>query len=133
MITFLKNYALSILVIAIIIYLSFFTPPENDMPTIPFLDKIVHLCMYGGLTTVLWSQYFWCHKSIQWSHLIIGGVICPIVMSGLIEIGQSTLTETRSGEWMDFVANTTGVFLATLFSYYVLRSIIYRFKHKQTV
>ena len=133
MITFFKNYTLSILVILIINYLSFFTPPENNMPTIPYMDKIVHLCMYGGLTCVLWSQYFWCHKCIKWSHLIVGGIICPIVMSGLIEIGQSTLTETRSGEWMDFVANTTGVFLASLFSYHILRHVIYKYKPKHTV
>lgn len=100
------------------------------MPTIPNLDKVVHLCMYGGLAVTLWSQYFWRHRDIKWSHLIIGGVICPIVMSGLIEIGQSTLTTTRSGDWMDFVANTTGVFLANLFSYYVLRPFIYKYKKR---
>ena len=130
--TFLKNYPFSLIVIAAIIYLSFFTPPENDMPTIPFMDKIAHLCMYGGLTTVLWSEYFWCHKKIQWSHLSIGGIFCPIVMSGLIEIGQSTLTDTRSGEWWDLAANTCGVFLATLFTYYILRPVIYGYKRRKT-
>ena len=125
---FLRNYAFSIIIIAIIIYLSFFTPPKNNVPTFPNMDKLVHLCMYGGLTTLLWVQYFWCHKGIKWSHLILGGIICPIVMSGLIEIGQSNLTETRSGEWMDFVANTIGVFLATIVSYYILRPWIYKLK-----
>ena len=127
---FIRNYAFSIFIIVIIIYLSFFTPPKTDVPTIPHIDKLVHLCMYGGLTTLLWVQYFWCHKGIKWTHLVIGGIICPIVMSGLIEIGQSYLTETRSGEWMDFVANTTGVFLATLLSYYLLRPRIYKLKEK---
>lgn len=87
--------------------------------------------MYGGLATTLWAQYFWRHKAIKWGHLVIGGVICPIVMSGLIEIGQSTLTTTRSGDWMDFVANTTGVFLATLFSNYIVRPYIYKYKESR--
>ena len=129
--SFIKNYSLSIFIILVIIYLSFFTPPKTDVPTLPGMDKVVHFCMYGGLTTLLWIQYFWCHKGIKWSHLIIGGIICPIVMSGLIEIGQSTLTETRSGDWWDFVANTIGVCTATLFSYYVLRSHVYKYKNKK--
>ena len=126
--TFIKNYAISIFTILVIIYLSFFTPPKNDIPVIPNMDKVVHFCMYGGLTTILWIQYFWCHKGIKWSHLLIGGILCPILMSGLIEIGQSTLTETRSGEWLDFAANTAGVLSATLFSFYILRPIVYKYK-----
>ena len=132
MITFIRNYSLSIFIIAVIIYLSFFTPPKTDVPTFPNMDKVVHFCMYGGLTTLLWIQYFWCHRSIKWSHLLIGGILCPIIMSGLIEIGQSSLTETRSGEWLDFVANTAGVCTATFFSYYILRPRVYKFKLKRT-
>ena len=131
MITFLRNYTLSLFIIAAILYLSFFTPPQTEAPTFEHMDKLVHFCMYGGLTTILWIQYFWCHKGVKWSHLIIGGIICPIVMSGLIEIGQSSLTETRSGEWMDFVANTLGVILAVLVSYFLLRPRIYRFKQSR--
>ena len=125
---FLRNYAFSIFIIVVIFYLSFFTPPKTDIPTFPNMDKFVHLCMYGGLTTLLWVQYFWCHKEIKWSHLIIGGICCPIIMSGLIEIGQSYLTTTRSGEWLDFVANTVGVLLAVPVSYFILRPWIYRWK-----
>ena len=50
----MKHYPLSILVIAVICYLSFFTPPKTDMEEIPNIDKLAHLCMYGGLTLVLW-------------------------------------------------------------------------------
>ena len=131
MITFIRNYAFSLFIIVVILYLSFFTPPQTDVPTFEHMDKLVHLCMYGGLTTILWIQYFWCHKGVKWSHLIIGGIVCPIVMSGLIEIGQSNLTATRSGEWMDFVANTLGVILAVLVSYFLLRPRIYRFKQSR--
>lgn len=128
---FLKNYFLSILIILVIIYLSFFTPPKTDVATIPNIDKVVHFCMYAGLTTILWIQYFWCHKGIQWEHLIIGGIICPIGLSGFIEIGQSTLTTTRSGDWMDFVANTAGVCFATFISYFVVRKMVYKYKAKK--
>ena len=47
-------------------------------------------------------------------------------MSGLIEIGQDTLTETRGGDWFDFLANITGVVLGSIFSYYILRPYIWK-------
>ena len=39
-------------------------------------------------------------------------MVAPIVMSGLIELAQNYLTTYRSGEWADFIANSTGVLLA---------------------
>lgn len=126
MITYLKRYPLSILVIAAILYLSFFKPPQTSISEIKNIDKVVHICMYGGLTVILWSEHLRQHLPIIWKHLITGGVICPIIMSGLIEIGQATLTETRGGDWMDFLANITGVVLGSIFSYYVLRPYIWK-------
>ena len=35
-------------------------------------------------------------------------------MSGVIELLQAYCTTNRSGEWLDFAANTTGVGLGTL-------------------
>ena len=128
MITYLKRYPLSILVIAAILYLSFFKPPQTSLNEIKNL--IVHICMYGGLTVILWSEHIRQHFPLIKRHLIIGGIICPIIMSGLIEIGQATLTETRGGDWLDFAANITGVILGSIFSYYVLRPYIWK-KHNK--
>ena len=130
MITYLKRYPLSILVIAAILYLSFFKLPQTSLNEIKNLDKIVHICMYGGLTVILWSEHIRQHFPLIKRHLIIGGIICPIIMSGLIEIGQATLTETRGGDWLDFAANITGVILGSIFSYYVLRPYIWK-KYKK--
>ena len=126
MITYLKRYPLSILVIAAILYLSFFKPPQTSISEIKNIDKIVHICMYGGLTVILWSEHLRQHFPLIKKHLIIGGVLCPIIMSGLIEIGQDTLTETRGGDWFDFLANITGVVLGSIFSYYILRPYIWK-------
>ncbi len=51
-------------------------------------------------------------------------------MSGCIEILQANCTETRSGDWMDFAANCTGVLLATLLAYYVWRPLIWKHLHR---
>ena len=57
MITYLKRYPLSILVIAAIVYLSFFKPPQTSISEIKNIDKIVHICMYCGLTVILWTEH----------------------------------------------------------------------------
>lgn len=80
--------------------------------------------MYGGLSSLLWIEYLIRHSHIQKSHLIVGSILLPILMSGSIEILQSCCTENRSGDWMDFAANCIGVLLASLAGYYVYRPLI---------
>ncbi len=43
--------------------------------------------------------------------LLIGGVLCPIIMGGLIELAQDYLTTCRSGDVYDFFCNSLGVLL----------------------
>ena len=43
--------------------------------------------------------------------LLIGGVLCPIIMGGLIEFAQAYLTTCRSGDVYDFFCNSLGVLL----------------------
>ena len=87
MLNHIKRYPLSLLVIFTVIYLSFFRPPEIDdeLPLFPGIDKMV------------------------------GATLCPILLSGVIELLQAYATTHRGGEWWDFAANTAGVLLATLF------------------
>lgn len=54
---YLKNYPLSVIIILIICYLSFFTPPKTELDEVANIDKLVHICMYGGLTMVIWFEY----------------------------------------------------------------------------
>ena len=126
MIQYLKKYPLTWLTIAIILYLSFFKPPQTDMKEIPGIDKLAHICMYGGLCFILWIEYLRTHSAIHWKRIIIGGILLPIAFSGSIELAQSYLTEHRGGDWLDLAANTTGVLLAALVGYYILRPIIWK-------
>jgi hypothetical protein len=117
MIYYFKKYPLAIVIIAIIFYLSFFTPPKTELSEISNIDKFVHLAMYGGLCIIIWFEYLRCHSSLNWIRITIGAIIGPICMSGAIELIQAYLTTNRSGEWMDFASNITGVILATLAGY----------------
>lgn len=47
MLYYFRKYPVSLIIVAIIFYLSFFTPPKTDVEEIPYIDKVVHICMYG--------------------------------------------------------------------------------------
>lgn len=116
MLYFLKKYPLSLLVILVVIYLSFFKPSAGGLSEIPNLDKAVHLCMYFGLSGMLWLEFHRAHRKSpapRW-HAWLGAVVCPIVFSGVIELLQAYCTTWRGGDWLDFAANTAGVLLAWL-------------------
>lgn len=68
--------------------------------------------MYGGLCLVIWYEYLHSHKTVDTFKITLYGYLCPIIMSGLLELAQEYLTTCRSGEWMDLFANTTGATLA---------------------
>lgn len=121
---YIKNYPISLLIVIIIGYLSFFSPPKTDLNEIPYLDKVIHICMYGGLSTLLWIEYLLRHRTPDMRHLVVGAIISPIVMSGGIEILQTICTSTRSGDWLDFIANCTGVIIASLLGHYLWRPFI---------
>ena len=128
MLHYLKKYPLTCLIVLSILYLSFFKPPQTDMEEIPGIDKLAHICMYGGLCILLWVEYLRNHQTINYLKMLIGGIFMPIAFSGSIELMQSYCTEHRGGDWLDLAANTIGVLTAALVGYYVLRPIIWKKK-----
>ena len=111
---YIRRYKFSLLVVAVILYLSFFKPPSTSLGEITNFDKFVHACMYFGFCSVIWFEYLRIHSLYEPLRMALGGVVLPILMSGLIELGQKYLTLYRSGEWWDFASNTIGVLLALL-------------------
>lgn len=129
--SFLNNYWKSIIVAIVILYLS--TAPGSEFSSIPHFeneDKIIHFLMYFGLTSAfLWD--FAKRFGIQAIHqprvpiLIIG---IPTLWGGCMEIIQTYLTTSRSGDWKDELANITGAICG-----YIIAKLIVPFilkKHK---
>ena len=111
-----KKYPLSCFCIALIWILSL-TPffPETPLDNVRFIDKWVHILMYGGTFTVLWLEYYFKHHSYDWEKLFFWAWLAPILMSGILELLQEYCTfGHRSGDWLDFAANATGVTLAAI-------------------
>lgn len=124
MIRFLRKYPLSLLVIAAIVFLSLFNPPKTKLDTVTYIDKIAHVCMYGGLELIIWLEYLRHHAGLEKVKIILLGIIAPIVLGGAMEVAQALLTQNRSGDWMDLVADTVGVLAGAALGYFALRNII---------
>ncbi|WP_373176069.1 VanZ family protein [Bacteroides eggerthii] len=123
MLYYIKKYPVSLAVILTVIYLSFFKPPTTELGTIPNLDKVVHICMYFGMSGMLWLEFLRAHRKDHtpiW-YAWVGAFICPVLFSGIVELLQEYCTTYRGGDWLDFAANTTGAVLASLAACLVLK------------
>jgi VanZ family protein len=89
--------------------------PETPLDNVEFIDKWVHVIMYGGTFVVLWIEYIRKHHTPDYEKLFFWAWLMPIAMSGIIELLQEYCTGgTRSGEWLDLAANSTGITLAAV-------------------
>lgn len=122
---YIRKYPLAVFTACVIICLSLFPIPEiPQAENVPFMDKWTHMVMYGGFCMVIWYEYLRSHKTVNARKITVYGYLCPVIMSGLLELAQEHLTNCRSGEWMDLLANATGATLATLTGWTLLRKII---------
>ena len=109
---FVRKYPLSLCCLALIGILSF-TPffPETPFDEVQFIDKWTHLVMYGGTTSVIWFEYLRHHRQLDKRKLVLWALLGMIILGGVVELLQAYCTTTRSGEWLDFYADTIGVLL----------------------
>lgn len=120
---YIKKYPFSLLCIAAVWVLSFFNPPHTELDNVRFIDKWVHVAMYGGTCSMVWMEYLRSHKDwVKKARLAIWAWAMPIIMSGVIEILQEYCTGgRRSGDWADLAANATGVTLAAIVGVIIIR------------
>ena len=116
----LKNNILSVITALIILYLSLASAKTFDnvpLIKIPYFDKVVHFGMYFFLMSVMIAEN---RKKIKaTSHLFLVALI-PAFYGFLMEILQLTVTRTRSGDIIDFLADAAGI-LASLLIWLLIR------------
>lgn len=117
-----RRYPVSCLFIAVIWVLCFCTPPHTPLDNVAFIDKWTHIAMYAGTCLTIWIEYLRSHKVVCLKRLFVWAWLAPVLMSGLIEILQETCTGgRRSGDWLDFAANSVGATLAAVIGILVAR------------
>lgn len=123
MLKYLIQYKFSILLAALIVLLSLI--PSSSMPqtrlySLPFLDKIVHICMYGSLGFVALLERRCQERCFMKEFLLL---FMLFTLSTLMEILQATVVASRGAEWFDLAANMIGLGGAWL-AYSFLRRFI---------
>ncbi len=111
LIQIVRKYPFSLFCILLIWVLSL-APyfPETPLDDVVFIDKWTHLVMYGGTCTVIWWEYLRHHDILNRSKLLLT-LVGMILLGGVMELLQAYCTTTRSGEWLDFWADSIGVLL----------------------
>lgn len=109
---YIRQQPLSILLIAVIWFICMMPVPENPLSDVAFIDKWTHLAMYATLVITIMAEYGLHHGKTNLCRLLVCGLLLPIVMGGFVELAQANLTNgVRSGDWLDFVANSCGALL----------------------
>ena len=106
---YFRRYPITFLLAFAIVLLSLLPVPDVRMTVeVPLMDKWAHMVMYGVLTLVIWLEYIRAHRQMRGRRLLLLAFLAPIAMGGVLELMQAYLTTCRSGEWLDFVANSIG-------------------------
>ncbi len=107
-------YLPSTLVTAIILYLTLAPAPLPDtgLPLFPGADKLVHAAMFGALAYLLIADTARSRHSTP--HAVTALFICIAValFGGAIELLQKAMNLGRGAEWLDFLSDALGAFLA---------------------
>lgn len=117
-----KNYPVSVFLALVIWVVCLIPVPETPLKNVAFIDKWTHIAMYGILCLSIWVEYLRRHSFIYkknllpfregWGRLLMGGWLLPVLQGGSLELLQAYCTHgTRSGDWLDFLANATGATL----------------------
>lgn len=120
----IKRWLYTVLTVIAIFYLTLVPRPlPDDMSIdIPGIDKVVHACMFGGLTFVVCFDYAYRRKRFA---PLSGRTIAAIatfsaLFGGAIEIVQQQMDMGRGGDIYDFLADATGCVTAALIAKHLL-------------
>ena len=114
---FLKYSLLAAIVWTLIIFILCCTPGKY-VPTAHWLellsfDKFVHASIFFTLT-FLWLLVGFKKNKLSLSFMIFIIIAC-IGYGGLLEIMQAKVFSERSGDWLDFIANSFGSLIGVWF------------------
>ncbi len=111
----IKHYHKTILLTFLILFLSLYSFRDiyRAAQAIPYSDKIVHFLMYFGITLVFLFEHYIETLKMNKKDYVMN--LYPLILGGLIEIIQSMFTQSRSGDWYDFIADISGILVANIF------------------
>lgn len=118
MIKLFLRYGLSAAILWTLIIFVLCCTPGQYIPTTNWLellsfDKFVHASIFFTLS-FLWLVHLIKIKKLTFFSMIFIILLC-ILYGGVLEIMQATVFSHRSGDWLDFIANTFGCLMGLWF------------------
>ena len=118
MIKLLLKYSLLAAIVWTLIIFILCCTPGKYVPTAHWLellsfDKFVHASIFFTLT-FLWLLVGFKKNKLSLSIMIFIIIAC-IGYGGLLEIMQAKVFSERSGDWLDFIANSFGCLIGVCF------------------
>jgi hypothetical protein len=102
---------------ALLILITSLTGAENfsrlSLVSFPGADKLVHMAVYFAFMSVIMFEHR--YKLVGIGRLLFLALF-PLCFGLIMELLQAWLTESRSGSWLDLLANIAGIALALLLS-----------------
>jgi VanZ family protein len=98
----------AVVVLSLISFSKF--PKVSLMPG--YTDKITHFVFYFGFV-FLWGNVF-LPKTQSRKNIFLKVLTTAILVGTLMEILQETLTQNRTFDWLDILANSTGALIGIL-------------------
>ena len=94
--------------------------PSYNLPVIhiPYIDKVVHICMYLGLSFLACWIYDIGHHRVWFMYMVLAAVFMYGV---LMEILQRTMHNGRDFDFKDMLANLTGAIIGLIIYKYMDR------------
>lgn len=97
----------------LITYLSFASPVSLPEVRVSHSDKIAHVTVYFVLT-MLWALFFFFERNLKKQKAILLSGVLAFFYGTTIEILQSIITSFRTTDYLDGIANTFGIVLASI-------------------
>ena len=122
--SFIRKFWISIAFCIVIVVLCFMN--TEPLPKVPMTnsDKVVHLLMFLALSgVVFFDNTRYLRRTIGCRWLFGGSFLFPVLVGGLIEIGQTLFTTYRSGDWWDFLFDTIGAMVGFLTCFLINRRL----------
>ena len=118
MIKLLLKYSLLFACLWTVIIFILCCTPGKYVPTAHWLellsfDKFVHAGIFFTLTC-LWLLVGFKANKLSFSSIIFIIIGC-VAYGGLLEVMQATVFSQRSGDWLDFIANSFGCLMGLWF------------------
>lgn len=136
MLKFIRNYWLSVIWAGLIFYgcaMPADTADSLAFFSFPHMDKVVHAMLHFIFIQII---LFDTHRSNFLLHnrnSYFISVAIAVFLGGLIELLQGNVFESRSGDWVDFMANTAGAAISAPVFKYFSRKILVQIKLIQVI